>query len=395
MKLVVLAGVLAGTGCGSEGSSSTTAGTAGSGGDTTTTTPGTGGSAGTAGGGGPGGGSTGGGGSGGSGGSGVVLDPTPGIYRQACDGSAGIFIDHEHFLDANDENQVLRLYTRGQDAGPVQTFEISSDIGLDPSDEADLEGAARVGDRVYWISSHGRDKNGNLETMRYRFFATDLAGSVPDVGVTVPGSYETLLEEMLKSSNWITPNLEVITLLADRSQLGAASVPDLAPKLNGTCIEGLAAVPTAMNADRLLIGLRNPQYQSKAIVVSLLNPGAVLTQQIKPSFGEAILLDLGGLGIRAMAYSPFHGAVLIIGGPIDEGGPFKLYKWTGDPADPPSLVQDLVVPTSSAPEGIVVFPDSRYIQVLIDQGNFQIDGQSCKDAPEADQRFTDLIFEVD
>jgi Protein of unknown function (DUF3616) len=367
-------------------STSTTAATTGIGGASTSSTTGNGGN----------GGGAGGSGAGGSGGSGVIIDTTPGVYRETCDGSAGVFIDHDHFLDANDENQVLRLYARSQDAGPVQSFEISADIGLDDSDEADVEGAARVGDRVFWVTSHGRDKNGALEGPRYRFFATDLSGVVPDVQLAVAGYSDTLLEEMLDPANWVTPHAEVIALLNARSQLGTQTVPDLAPNVNGTTIEGLAAVPTPTHPERLLIGFRNPQVQSNAIVVSLLNPDAVVSQSLDPSFGEAILLDLGGLGVRAMAYSSFHGAVLLVGGPIDDSaGPFKLYRWTGAAADPPVYVQDLVVPASSAPEAIIVFPDSKFIQVLIDQGSSQIDGEDCKDAPLGDQRFVDLIFQVD
>ncbi|NUP13921.1 MAG: DUF3616 domain-containing protein [Polyangiaceae bacterium] len=332
---------------------------------------------------------------GGQGGEGVVIDPRAGVYREACDGSAGVFIDHDHFVDANDENQLLRVYARGQDAAPIQTFETSDDIGLDTSDEADIEGGARLGDRIYWITSHGRNKNGVLEESRYRFFATDINGSVPDVSFEVPGRYESLLEEMLESSNWLAPHAEVIALLDERSQLDEDTVEDLAPKINGTCIEGLAAAPTATDAQRLLIGFRNPLYESKAIVVTLLNPDAVLTQQTTPTFGEAILLDLAGLGVRAMTYSPFHDAVIIVAGAPTADGAFKLYKWKGTAEDPPELVQDLVVPADSSPEAVVVFPDSLYVQVLLDQGTTQINGEDCKDGALADQKFTDLILKID
>jgi len=91
-----------------------------------------------------------------------ALDPTPGKYKQTCDGSFGVMIDARHFLDGNDENQGMRLYTRGANANALQNLDVSSAIGLSTSDEADLEDAARIGNRVYVISSQGRDKNGNL-----------------------------------------------------------------------------------------------------------------------------------------------------------------------------------------------------------------------------------------
>ena len=65
-------------------------------------------------------GSSGGGGAGATGGAAgsgeITLDPTPGSYKQTCDGSMGVMIDATHFLDGNDEEQGMRLYTRGDDA---------------------------------------------------------------------------------------------------------------------------------------------------------------------------------------------------------------------------------------------------------------------------------------
>ena len=38
--------------------------------------------------------------------------------------------------------------------------------------ESDLEGAANLADRIYWITSHGRNREGEARESRHRFFAT-------------------------------------------------------------------------------------------------------------------------------------------------------------------------------------------------------------------------------
>lgn len=347
-------------------------------------------------GGGGGAGGAGGTGSGGSGGGGgeITLDPTPGNYMQTCDGSFGVAIDDTHFLDGNDENQGIRLYTRGANAAPLKTIEISGALGLSSSDEVDLEDAAKIGNRIYAISSHGRDKNGNLERQRYRFFAMDLGGSSPNITLTVPGYTTTLLDQMLSASNWATPNSSVISTLHAAANLSQGTDANLAPKVNGTNIEGLTWAPTASRPNQLLIGFRNPTQGSSAIIVSLLNADAVLTGATA-SFGEATLLDLGGLRVRGMTWSPLHQAVLILGGPKDAGGPFRLYKWSGVSTDPAIAVQDITnAPSDSGPEAIVVYPNTRDVQVLFDQGDHLISGTVCKDKGTSSQYFSDVIVHV-
>jgi hypothetical protein len=326
---------------------------------------------------------------------GATLDPTPGNYQRTCDGSLGVMIDATHFLDGNDETQGMRLYTRGASGAPLQTIDISSAIGLATSDEADLEDMTRVGNRIYVTGSHGRNKSGDLERSRYRFFAMDLTGTSPDIKLTVPGYTTTLLDQMLVAANWVTPDADVIATLDAAANLTESSDADLAPKVDGTNIEGLTAAPTATRPNQLLIGFRNPTQNGDAIVVSLLNADDVLTGAT-PQFGEAALLDLDGLGIRGMTWSAVHQAVLFLAGPQDgSNGPFRLFEWSGAPLDAPVLVQEITnAPTDSAPEAIVTYPGTRDVQILFDQGDQVIDGDACKDADASDQFFTDAIVYV-
>src|SRR5207247_2531869 len=111
-----------------------------------------------------------------------------------------------------------------------------------------------------------------------------------------------------------------------RFNLAAAS--RLEPKARGALnIEGLSATPDG----HLLIGFRNPIPGGKALLVPMLNPDAVIHGQAA-KFSEPILLDLGGLGIRDMAY--WDGQYTIIAGPSAGKRQSRLYEWLGGTTTP-------------------------------------------------------------
>lgn len=319
------------------------------------------------------------------------LDPNPGTYKGTCDGSGGVWIDSTRFLNFNDESQTARIFPQGQSATAVQSKDLSSALGLSSSDEADFEDAARVGNRVYVTTSHARNKDGELQPSRYRFFAIDVSGTVPSVSLQVAGSSSNLLKDMLDAANWLQPDAAVISLLDERSRLSEPTVPDLAPKLNGTNVEGLTALPGGV----LAVGFRNPQVGSNALVVTLTNPDAVLTGA-RAKFGQAIQLNLGGAGIRGLAWSDAHQAVLILSGPRDESaGPYALWKWSGTAGSAPVKVQDLTAPADSAPEAVIPYPGTKDVQVLFDMGAKLVSGTQCKDLSASSQSFTDTVLHVD
>ncbi|ADO72755.1 DUF3616 domain-containing protein [Stigmatella aurantiaca] len=317
-------------------------------------------------------------------------EPQAGTYSGTCDGSGGVWIDSGHFLNFNDESQTARIFGQGLSSPAVQSKELSSALGLSASEEADLEDAARVGNRIYVTSSHARDKNGKLEASRYKFFAMDVSGTVPSASLQVVGVSSNLLRDMLDASNWTQANASVISLLEERSQLSKATVARLAPKEEGVNLEGLAAMPSGA----LLVGFRNPRSGSNAIAVSLTNRDAVISGA-KARFGQAFLLNLGGHGIRGMAWSETHQAVLILSGPHDESnGPFALWKWGGDASSVPQKVAVLTAPSDSAPEAIIPLPGTDAVRILFDMGSHLIDGEVCKDVPSSSQSFSDVVVTV-
>ncbi|HPU55559.1 MAG TPA: DUF3616 domain-containing protein, partial [Verrucomicrobiota bacterium] len=70
---------------------------------------------------------------------------TPALYTGTCDASAAAALDNDRFVIGNDEDNVLRVYSRSRPGPPVWTIDLSDFLGVKKSVEADIEGATRVG----------------------------------------------------------------------------------------------------------------------------------------------------------------------------------------------------------------------------------------------------------
>ena len=158
-------------------------------------------------------------------------------------------------------------------------------------------------------------------------------------------------------------------------------------------IEALAARP---DGSGLLIGLRNPRLGGKALILPLLNPEALMTGKESVSrFDAPIILNLQGLGLRAMAYSASRNMFLLVAGPSSSGGPFKLFRWSGSRNAPPVLIRKLQSGEGSHPEAIVIYPDTIRIQILNDDGSRLINGTTCKEADKEKKSFSDRWLNID
>ena len=283
------------------------------------------------------------------------------VYRGMCDASAAAALGPDRFVVANDERNQLKIYLRGT-ADPIEVLDLSGFLGTAQDKESDLEGAATIGQRIYWISSHGRNKKGKVQERRQRFFATEAGagGLLEPVGKP----YTRLLEDMIAA-----PQLQKYLLAHSASLL-----PEEPGAFN---IEGLAATPEG----GLLIGLRNPAPRGMALVIPLLNPDQVVHGEAA-LLGEAIELDLGGLAIRSMELVGL--AYMIVAGPPADQGEFALYRWSGDPQA--AAVQLLHEPFEKArPEALFAIPGTRKLQILSDDG-----GEHVKKLAEDEQQFLSL-----
>ena len=297
-------------------------------------------------------------------------------YQGMCDASAAVGLAGDHFVVGEDEHDILHVYRRGL-PGRVAAIDLTDFLGNRlPSGkvkEADIEGAARIGGRIYWIASHGRDKSGNIEETRHRFFATDIdeSGSVPTVA-PAGTPYKTLLADLLAE-----PGLE---------SLGLAAAVQKAPEdPGGFNIESLAATANG----QLLIGLRNPRPAGRALIVPLTNPAAMIETGATPIFGDAVLLDLGGRGIRSI--DRVGERFIIIAGPFGpaESDPdaarFALYAWSGVAGEAATLLPVDLGPLR--PESLFEVAGTGELHVLSDDGDDLVGTKKCKDVPAADKRF--------
>lgn len=278
-------------------------------------------------------------------------DASPCVHTGAADGSAAAALDAEHFVAASDEDSVLRVYQRMGGGPPVESIDLARFLGVPAtSPETDIEGAARIGQRIYWISSHGRDKEGNVDPARWRFFATEIRAAERGAELLPVGKpYRDLLADLLGDKQFQSFTLAAAAKLAPKSP-------------GGLSIEGLCATPEK----HLLIGFRNPIPGGQALLVPLLNADAVV-QGERAQFGAPIRLNLGGLGIRSMVF--WEGQYLIVAGPYDGKGQSRLYRWAGDNRAP-KLLRHVPFKGFSA-EAIVVYPDQglNRVQVLSDDSN--------------------------
>jgi len=293
---------------------------------------------------------------------------SPIVYTGMCDASAAVALTDKLFGVASDEDSVIRVYNRERSGNPVQRIDLSAFLDLDArKPESDLEAAARIGDRAYWITSHGRNRGGKLRLSRERFFATQIITNAQGIELKIVGRpYEDWLRDLTGDQK-----------LA-RFNLGEAARHE--PKTRGALnIEGLSAT----SEGSLLIGFRNPIPGGNALLVPMLNPDEVI-HAMPAKLGEPVLLNLDGLGIRDMAYS--DGKYLIIGGPYDGKGQSHLYEWSGGTSVPRRVKR--VHFKGLNPEAIIFYPDKGWgqIQLLSDDGKRPVNGKPCKELGDADQQ---------
>jgi hypothetical protein len=282
------------------------------------------------------------------------------VFTGMCDASAGVALDGRRFVVANDEDSILRTYDFSGGA-PLETLDLSGFLKVDREEpESDLEGAARLGNRVYWITSHGRSREGNLRASRHRLFATEFVTNNGVTGLQPVGRpYDRLLEDLTGS-----PRLA-------RFDLAAAST--LEPKARGALnIEGLCVTAEG----HLWIGFRNPIPGGRALLVPLLNPAAVVAGGTA-ELGDPMLVDLGGLGIRDIVFA--GGKFVLAAGSYNGGNEAALFEWEGPGTKPerwPGLDlkgwnPEAILPVSGA--------GTSDFHLFSDDGSRKVAGKDCKD----------------
>ena len=240
----------------------------------------------------------------------IRFQPLTGIYEPSAIGQ----LPDGRFLVVEDEEQqpfsLISMDASGQVRGAALSpgwFEGGQTIWkLD-----DLEGlAVDHAGRVYVLTSHSRDADGDVKKSRDKLARFRLEGDRIVEPVVVSG----LKAALTAAHPMLAAAAEVLDVKAD----------------GGLNIEAIDISP---DQQRLLIGFRSPLQEGRAIIASVDNPGAIFDEGESPSVSATLeTLDLGGNGIRGMAYlSALHG-YLIIGGPATrQQVQFGLWFWSGEP----------------------------------------------------------------
>lgn len=276
-------------------------------------------------------------------------------FEGACDASGAVEVDKDRLAVADDEDNVIRVYDANRGGPPLYQYDFSDKIGQNQKRfESDIEAATRLGERAFFLSSHGRTTKGRPDPHRLLFFAAEL----PKPG-TLPAlfgrPYRGLLSDMLQE-----PRLARFGLAA------AAQRPPKEP--GGLNIEGM----TAASDGSFWIGFRNPVPDGRALLVRLLNPMQVLEGQ-RARFADPLQLDLGGLGIRSL--TSFRSQVLIIAGSPGSAGPSRIYRF--DEAASAEQVAGIDLEGLN-PEAFFSPEQRDELLVLSDDGTQIIDGKRCK-----------------
>ena len=244
---------------------------------------------------------------------------------------------------------------------------------------------------IYWIGSHGQNKDGNTRLNRQEIFSTTVTGTGTGASFAIGGSYQHLRDDLVAwdhaDGHGLGPDALGLAAAATRAPEG-----DGVGGPTGFNIEGGELAP---DGTTLYVAFRGPLTTgATALVVPVTNLAALLTGNpttgVTATFGAPILWDLAGRGVREIRKGPSN-TYLVIAGPSSAGtgasGAFRLYSWDGDPTHLPELRTGSLdtVAAAGSPEAIVSVPDplpgTSTIQVITDSGDtvWYGDGTAAKD----------------
>ena len=215
----------------------------------------------------------------------------------------------------------------------------------------DLEGLTLDGaGHLYAITSHSRDDDGDEQKGREKLARFRIEKDKVVEPVVVGG-----LKRALTAAH---PVLAAAALVLD-AKSGA-----------GLNIEALEVSP---DGKRLLVGFRSPLQGSAAIVARIENMAAIFDEGAAPQISTVLqTLDLGGHGIRGMAYVAAMNGYLVISGPVARADhAFGLWFWAGQADAPVRCVSVPGLAGFERAEGVcpAVIDGVTKILIVSDDGN--------------------------
>lgn len=214
----------------------------------------------------------------------------------------------------------------------------------------DLEGlTADTQGCLYALTSHSRNDGGDEKKSRDKLVRFRIEGDRVRDPLVVGG-------------------LKLALVAAHPVLAAAARIGDVKSD-GGLNIEALEITP---DRQQLLVGFRSPLLDGAAIIASIANPSAMFDAGEPPRLSDGLLtLDLGGQGIRGMAWIAALDGYLIISGPASlTDQSFGLWFWAGQAPSPAHRVTVPGLLHFERAEGLstALIDGVSYIVVVSDDG---------------------------
>ncbi|MCD7972710.1 MAG: hypothetical protein LUG18_08595 [Candidatus Azobacteroides sp.] len=328
-------------------------------------------------------------------------DPDNTIWHTGMsDASTAIEIDREYMFVGDDETNDIRLVNRNQSGLPIALFNFQDQFNA--SEEADIEASVRgilYPNRIYWAGSLGNSKSGNAKPYRNRIFATDIMGTGASSTLSYANHYENLREKIIEwgdSRGW------------DFSSSASVENKMVPKQIDGFNLEGLEIAPDQKTA---LFGFRAPllpeegqpllnQNRKLALIVPIENFEKAMNdgEMDAATFGEPILMDLGGRSIRSLERLS-NGKYIIVAGMYDGVLNPALFLWNGEKDDKPEHLEcELLTKKETNPEGVLeieVNENEIVLQLISDNGSYDFynDGKEAKALVSGYKKFrSDIVY---
>lgn len=325
--------------------------------------------------------------------------PTSCVLEATSDASTAIAVGDGHLLVADDERSAIRLYDARVSGREVAAFSPGLTGG-----EVDFESAARKGDQIYWLGSHGNRKDGGGQASRHRIYRTRLTGSGANARIEPVGTpYQNLRTDLAEWDR--TEHGGALGLYT----VGQGKIP--ADRLNGFNIEGAEFSP---DDSSLYLGFRSPvvppQSGGRALIVPLENVEELTAGTATVAeFGDPILLNLDGQSIREIRKNSSDEYLILsaTAGPPTAEMEQALWAWDGDPDVAPVRLATEVAgdlepdhtDNAGAWEGIGEVParlaPGQQVRLLMDQGYVELYGAAVENKDESNdwkrKSRTDLV----
>ncbi|MDD4912773.1 MAG: DUF3616 domain-containing protein [Sideroxydans sp.] len=214
----------------------------------------------------------------------------------------------------------------------------------------DLEGlAVDQAGFIYALTSHSRTGDGDEKKSRDKFVRFRIEGER-----VLEASVVTSLKPALTAAH---PVLAQAVAIRDVKNDGGLNIE---------------ALEVSHDQQQLLIGLRSPLLNQRAIIARVDDFAAAFEAGAKLSVTTLHTLDLEGNGIRGMSYIPDLDGYLVISGPVArEQIHFQLWFWNGQVDAPARRVSVPGLAGFEHAEGITpaVIDGKSYILIVSDDGS--------------------------